>query len=290
MEHLQNIDALITEYGYSIIMPWADESSPVAFGLGGMKPPRRITFKGSIKQANSLNVNYNEISTSLQRFGLTCSNNNPELIKANLRTVVEGLPTGTLLDTFVNSGNIASFGPTESPKPYQWQADGLSEFKSLLDIVMANIDKVKRDNLYYISSNRVENSFRSSTIGSIVNVFRAAGTIIGSVQGNNIDPAQLGAQIGDLLVNLSETTAANFNQTNNSNMTLIADPKTDADGNQTLRAVASVAWTYHFLINDYKDKKVNEHSSYYLITQNNVIFTDTNILEKVANKLQQGGG
>lgn len=87
---------------------------------------------------------------------------------------------------------------------------------------------------------------------------------------------------------LTETTNEDFEQNKDDSIILIANPKRDPVDNEliSLQAVAAVNWSYHFKVRNYKDKKTAYKSSYYLIEQKNVIFTDIGILELVVEKIK----
>jgi hypothetical protein len=70
---------------------------------------------------------------------------------------------------------------------------------------------------------------------------------------------------------------------------LLADPKSeiDSDGNEqlTFKAIAAVRWEYRLEIKDYKNKKKHEYYSFYWVKQENMVFTNLELLNDIAKTL-----
>lgn len=255
---------------------------------------------GSLVPPKNTEINYDGISQKFSALGLVCSNNTPANVRANTNAVVRSLPNigKSLNNTYTGLPDrspatvlAAMSMPSkfaEKKKDYQWQADSLNSLNSQIQLMLTKYQLIKDKNLYYVSEHTVDNSFESSTVRSIVEVFKAAGNIIGHVQGNHVDPEQLGAQIGDILNNLSETQGIDFDEQNQGIMFLTAPAQEGSDGKKTTPAIAGVSWQYHFTLHDYKDKKGEKHKSTYKIKQHSLVFTNLDILYKVYNEVLKG--
>ncbi|MCC3466238.1 MAG: hypothetical protein JGK37_09580 [Microcoleus sp. PH2017_06_SFM_O_A] len=284
MATLQNIEALIEKYGDTIMMPWADEFLESEGSPRIVIPVPRKKLAGSISDPRNLEHDIQGVSLSLARMGLNCSNNNDETIRSTIDVVTGDFKSGNLVNTY-----FPKQGQVNDSVNFQWEVDKNYTVHPTVSGLLDKIEEINNQTLYYVARSEQSHSFRSTTMGAISEAFKIFGNIIGSVQGNYIDPEQLGVHMSELLKVTTTTSEIDFEDAKNDQIILLADPKSETDSNGdeqiSFKAIAAVKWSYILKIKDYKNKKKHEYYSYYWVKQENMVFTNLELLNEIAKKL-----
>ena len=152
-------------------------------------------------------------------------------------------------------------------------------------MVIGHIEELMETGAYFVGHKSTSSHFQSSTVGTIMEAFKAVGKVISDVEGGKVDPGQIMNTIGGVISSLTETTSKDFDQTVSKTLFCIAKPDLDK---KTAAAICGLKYTYTMHVEDYKSKKESTHKASYLMQQWNVVFNDPKVFESVYEKLAGG--
>lgn len=241
------------------------------FCMDGLKEPRRKPGTFTDKESS-------EISHKLAMVGLTCSANTPDKVHgyaSDIVLAIEGAQAPSDTQVHITA-------PANAAKDYQYAVDNTNTAFSMMSQLLANLDKLKAGDVYYVASNHVSNTFKSTTIEGIKEGFSAIGQVVGSVQNGHIDAGQLASSIGDIIASITDTTSNDFNQEDSQILFCIVKP---TSGSKFSPAICGVKYSYKMTVKDVKDKKIKEHDASYTVDQSNIVFTDEKVFKEVYDKI-----
>ena len=251
--------------------------SPIKGGFKfDLKPPTR-------KPGTFTNDEHQAMSANLAKAGLSCSANTPEKMVGYAKQVTTGLHSSANPGPQSGITSFASGQLREDPdKPYHYVVDNTNPFFSKMSVVLENLDKIEKEKLYAVQSHHETKTFESTTAGAITKALGTVGQIIGEVSSGNIDPDQIANEMGTFIQQMTSTSEDDFT-VSDSNPWFIVVPKLNDEGQYP--AIGGVLYDFNMSIHNYKDKKVDQHSSSYEVNQRNIIFTDGDIFESIYKKV-----
>lgn len=219
-------------------------------------------------------IDVEAVSKGLKNIGLSCSDNNPENINRIYKECEVSVSKKGLkqLMTRSSSSSNASDG-----RGFEYTTDPTNENLSMMQVILANLELLEQNHVYYVASHTKTDEFKSSTIGTISTVFKNAASMIGDLSNGHADSTQVADNIAASVEALTETKEQNYHQVDEDTIFLTAQP--DEEGNST--NVAGIYYKYDFEIKDYANKKEKYHQSKYSITQKNIVFSSPEIFRKV---------
>jgi hypothetical protein len=248
---------------------------------GFSKASGKFTFEGGLKAPAIQQADPGVVSFALAGAGLACSLNTKQNIKKHIEEVENNFSTkGTKM--VVAAPSVAPDSGNRQKKNYEYEIDNSNQAFSMMNAMLANIDLLRSKNLAYVSHKRVENTFKSSTIGAIKDIFTSAGNVIGDVQNGHIDPKQLGAMVTSMLSSLGDVKENDFHQKDSQMLFLVQ--QTDSD---TASSIAGVMYSYEFTVKDVSNKKEVVHNSHYIVEQWNIVFSDPKIFRQVYDEMNK---
>lgn len=240
------------------------------FHMDGLQEPKR-------KPGTFSDMQSSEISQTLALVGLNCSDNTPDKVHSYASDIVQAIAGGQ----HSSGTQVHITALADAAKDYQYTVDNTNKAFSMMSQLLANLEKLKAGDVYYVATNHVTNTFKSDTIGGIKEAFSAIGQVVGSVQNGHIEAGQLASSIGDVIATLTDTSSNDFKQEDSQILFCIVKP---TSGSTVSPAVCGVKYSYTMTVNDVKHKK-NKHDASYTVDQSNVVFTDEKVFQEVYDKI-----
>lgn len=144
--------------------------------------------------------------------------------------------------------------------------------------------KLTKRTYYAIQTHYQKKTFKSSTLGGVLDTLKAVGKILGDVSSGNIDPDQMSNELGEFIKSLSTTTEDDLTA-DDSNPLFIVVPELNAEG--LYPAVGGVFYEFKMHVHDYKDKKNEKHKGSYEVTRRNIILTNGKIFNDIYKKVSK---
>ena len=243
------------------------------FHMDGLQQPKRKPGTFSDQQST-------KISQNLAMVGLSCSANTPDKVHGYASDILQTIagaqdPKGT---------QVHITAPADQSKDYQYTVDNTNKAFSMMSQLLANLDKLSAGDVYYVATNHVSNTFKSTTIGGIKEAFSAIGKVVGSVQNGHIEAGQLASSIGDVIATLTDTSSNDFNQEDSQILFCIVKP---TSGSKVSPAICGVKYSYKMTVHDVKNKKEKTHDASYTVDQSNIVFTDEKVFQEVYDKIMK---
>lgn len=234
------------------------------------------------------------ISRSLKVVGLNCDDNSSQSVDGMIAVVKASVPaTGQKFQVVrvIDPNAMVTRESGDTPaKPsdgynYQIASPELVSYESQLNKVLDNFELVSANHLYTVSSKNLSQTVTSTTYGLIQDIFKAAASVLGEVQGGHIDPVQVAGHLETVITGITET-KSNAVHEDNSEFWFLTSPVVKAEDGTSSVSEVSALW-YHYVVDlsDIGDSKSTTHKGSVTITTHSVAFSDIAMLAQICTQI-----